>query len=329
MEESKILFPTTTVGSFPKPWYVKKARSDFQKGTISQDGLKQVELKATKEIIEIQDSIGLDILVDGEFYRGDMVAYFAENLEGFKKPLTRQDDVWSYGNRYYPKPRIVSEIKLNNPITVEWFKFAQSLTKKPIKGMVTGPYTIMDWCFDEHYGSREKTTLALAEVMHQEVKALEEAGALYMQIDEPAISTRPEEIDLVIEAMKIVTNGIKAKTITHICYGDFEKIYPRMLELSVDQIDLEMANSNFNLYYLFKKYKFTKEIGFGVLDVHNHQIETKEFVKDLIKRAIEVIPKEKIYIDPDCGLKTRTTEEAFKKLEVMVGAVKELREEYS
>ncbi|MBI2673330.1 methionine synthase, partial [Candidatus Woesearchaeota archaeon] len=298
-------------------------RNDFYKGIISKEELKSIELEATREIIDLQERSGLDILVDGEFYRGDMVTYFAENLKGFKISGL----VWSYGNRYYKKPIIADKIEIENPITVEWFKFAQSLTKKPVKGMVTGPYTIMDWSFDEFYSSREAAALDLARVIHEEVKSLEEAGAKYIQIDEPAISARPEELDLAIKAMKIVTDGIKAKTITHICYGDFEKIYPKMLELPVDQIDLEIANSNFDMHDLLKKYKFTKEIGLGVLDVHSHKVEDKESIKNLVRKAIEIIPKEKIYVDPDCGLKTRTTKEAFQKIFAMVGAVRELREE--
>ena len=314
---------TTTVGSFPKPESLKKARADFVKGILSKEELNELELKETANIIKMQDELGIDILVDGEFYRGDMVAYFAENLVGFKiGGLVR-----SYGNRYYHKPIIVREIERTKPITLDMFKFAQSQTKKPVKGMLTGAYTIMDWSFDEYYPSRRDATLALAKIINQEALDLQNAGAKYIQIDEPAVSTRIDEIDLAIEAMKIATKGIEVKTITHICYGDFEKIYPKMLNLAVDQIDLEMANSNFDLLELFKRHKFTKEVGFGVLDVHNHKIETKEFIKKGINRALEIFPPEKLYIDPDCGLKTRTPEEAYQKLKVMVSAVKEVKSE--
>ena len=312
---------TTTVGSFPKSENLKKARADFAKRKITAKELHKIEQKETEKIIRMQESLGLDILVDGELYRGDMVAYFAENLEGFKiGGLVR-----SYGNRYYHKPIIVGEIRRKKPITVEWFKFAQSLTKKPVKGMLTGPYTIMDWSFDEHYPSRRAAALALAKIVNQEALDLQKAGAKYLQIDEPAISTRTDEIDLAIEAMRIATKGIKVKTITHICYGDFDRIYPKILNLAVDQIDLEMANSNFDLLNLFKKHKFTKEIGVGVLDVHNHKIESKEFVKEGIRKALKMFPAKRIYIKPDCGLKTRTIDEAYKKLKVMVEAVREIK----
>ena len=314
--------PTTTVGSFPKPEYLTKARFQCSKGQMSKTELEELEKKATREWIEFQEEIGIDILVDGEMYRGDMVTYFAENFKGFEiSGLVR-----SYGNRYYRKPVAVAEIERVNPVTVEWFKFAQRLTKKPVKGMLTGPYTIMDWSFDEFYPSRRDFCLRLAQVVHEEAKDLAEAGAQYIQIDEPAISVRPDELDLAIEAMEIVTGGLKVKTLTHICYGDFAKIYPKMLELAVDHIDLELSNSELDMLDLFKKFPFTKEIGLGVLDVHSHRIETKDEIKKRIQKALKVIPKEQIYVSPDCGLKTREVEEAKDKLRVMVEATREVRE---
>jgi 5-methyltetrahydropteroyltriglutamate--homocysteine methyltransferase len=314
---------TTTVGSFPKPDYLVKARNEFASGKISQEELSQLEKKATEECVRLQEKIGLDILVHGEMERGDMTTYFAERLKGFGiSGLVR-----SYGNRYYRKPVVKGEIKREKPMTVEMFKFAQSLTPKPVKGMLTGPYTMCDWSFNEYYPERKDLVLALAQVIHQEVVDLEKAGAKYIQIDEPALSTRQDEIDLAIEAMKIVTLGIKAKTISHICYGDFKTIYPKILDLAVDQLDLEFANSNFANLDIFKEPKFTKEIAVGVLDSHSHIIEKKEEVKKNIKKALGVFPVEKVYIDPDCGLKTRTPKEAEEKLKIMVAAVKEVKEE--
>lgn len=314
---------TTTVGSFPKPAYLVKARNDFASGKIIPEVLSQLERQATEECIRLQERIGLDILVHGEMERGDMVTYFAERMKGFGiSGLVR-----SYGNRYYRKPVVKGEVKRENPIAVETFKYAQSLTKKPVKGMLTGPYTMCDWSFNEFYPDRRTLVLALAEEIHKEVVDLEKAGAKYIQIDEPAISTRPDEVDLAIEAMKIVTNRIKAKTISHICYGDFKIFYPRILDLAVDQLDLEFANSNFSNLDIFKYPKFTKEIAVGVLDVHSHVIEKKDVVKENIKKALQVFPIEKVYIDPDCGLKTRTPEEAEAKLRVMVETVKEIKDE--
>ncbi len=316
------ILPTTTVGSFPKPEYLTKARFQFSKKQISQKELLELERKATREWIEFQEEIGVDILVDGEMYRGDMVTYFAENFKGFEiSGLVR-----SYGNRFYRKPVAVSEIERANPVTIDWYKYAQSLTKKPVKGMLTGPYTIMDWSFDEYYPSRRDFCLRLAEVVHEEAKDLEAAGAEYIQIDEPAVSVRPEELELAIEAMGIVTKGLKSYTLTHICYGDFPKIYPKMLDIPVNQIDLELSNNEFDLLDLFKKAPFTSDIGLGVLDVHTHRVESKAEVKERIQKALKFIPKEKIYVSPDCGLKTRGVEETKEKLRVMMEATKEMRE---
>jgi len=185
----------------------------------------------------------------------------------------------------------------------------------------------MDWAFNEHYSSREAMAMDLAEAINEEALALQEAGAKFIQIDEPAVSVRPEELPLAVKALARAAQGLKAKTITHICYGDFDVIYPALLDLPVDQIDLEMANSKYDLLERFKAHPFTKEIGYGVLDVHSHRIETKEEIKDGIRRGLEVLRPEQIYVDPDCGLKTRTVDEAFQKLEVMVEAVREIRAE--
>lgn len=317
------MLKTTTVGSFPKSEELKSARAKVRRGQMDPAGLISLEQAATRDWIQIQEEIGLDILVDGEQYRGDMATYFAEHLEGFKiSSLVR-----SYGNRYYRKPIAVSEVRWKEPITVEWFRFAQGLTKKPVKGMLTGPYTMMDWSFDETYPNRRAFCLALAQAIHAEVKALEQAGAEFIQIDEPAVSTRVEEVELAIEAMRIVTQGIRVKTGTHICYGDFERVYPQILNLAVDQIDLEFTNSNFALLDLIRKVPFTKEVGFGVVDVHSHRVESVEEIKASIHRGLEVFPVERMTIDPDCGLKTRLKEEAVAKLTNMVAAVREVRRE--
>ena len=314
---------TTSVGSFPKPEYLMKARSQARKGELDAKSLRRLEEQATREWIQFQDEIGVDILVDGEQYRGDMVAYFAEQLPGFKSSSL----VRSYGNRYYRKPIIVSEVKRPKPITVDWWKFSQALTGRPVKGMLTGPYTIMDWSFNEHYPSRRATTLALAKIVHDEAKDLEKAGCQYIQIDEPAISTRLDEIDLAVEAMAIVTKGLKAKTLTHICYGNFQALAPKLMKLAVDQIDLEFANRKFELLDDFKKLRYTKEVGLGLVDVHSHRIESVEEVAENLRKSLKVFKPEQIYPDPDCGLKTRSVEEAKDKMRAVVEATKIVRQE--
>jgi len=313
--------PTTSVGSFPKPNYLTKGRNDRKKGEITDGELTLLEDRATKEWIDFQEEIGIDILVDGEMYRGDMVAYFAEHIQGFDPGgLVR-----SYGNRYYYKPIIKDKLKYPGPITVEWWKRAQSLTDKPVKGMLTGPYTIMDWSFNEYYVDRAAAAMALAELIRQEVAALIEAGCKIIQIDEPAVSVRPEELETARQALEIVTSGQNAYFITHICYGAFEKIYPAMLDLPVHNFDLEMSNSGLDMLEYFRKFPFTKDITFGVVDVHSHLIEDVEIIEARIEKALEYLPKDAVWIDPDCGLKTRTVEEARGKLYNIQAAVKLVR----
>jgi 5-methyltetrahydropteroyltriglutamate--homocysteine methyltransferase len=214
-------------------------------------------------------------------------------------------------------------------MAVEMWRFAQGLTEKPLKGVLTGPYTMVDWSFDEYYDSRREAVLDMAQVVRREAEELVKAGARFVQVDEPAASTRPEEMDLVSEALGIVTRGLGAKTITHICYGDFARVFDQIANLPVDQLDMEMANSDFELLDLIRQHKneFRKELAMGVVDVHSHLIETVEEVKGRIRRGLEVLPPERLYIDPDCGLKTRTWQEAEAKLRVMVQAVREVKQE--
>jgi 5-methyltetrahydropteroyltriglutamate--homocysteine methyltransferase len=314
---------TTTVGSFGKPDYLQKARNANARGKLGESELTELERKATEEWIRRQERLDLDILVDGEMYRGDMVAYFAERLDGFRLGgLVR-----SYGNRYYHKPIIASKVARPKPMTVDWFRFAQSLTDRPVKGMLTGPYTMLDWSYNEAYKTRREAALALAEVVRQEAEDLEAAGATYIQIDEPAIHARPEEIEIAIEAMGVVTQNLKAKTVSHICYGDFAAIYPKVLELPVDQLDLAMANYGYRWLELFDRDPFTKELAIGIVDVHTHETETVAVAAEGIRKGLRYVSKERLLPHPDCGLKTRSVDESEEKCRVVVEATKLVRKE--
>jgi 5-methyltetrahydropteroyltriglutamate--homocysteine methyltransferase len=314
---------TTSVGSLPKPPEVIAARGRLARKEIDRDELHTLERDATRAWVEFQNSIDTDVVVDGEIYRGDMVAFFAEELPG----LEIGGLVRSYGNRYYRKPVATGAIGRDHPVTVEWWQYAQSLTDAPVKGMLTGPYTICDWSFNEHYPTRRDFVLDLAKVIRDEALDLERAGARFIQIDEPAASTRMDELDLVIEAMGIVTEPLSAHTITHICYGDFHRAYPKMLDIPVDQIDLEFANSDYSLLSEFAKYPFTKYIGLGVVDVHSHEIESVEEIAAGIRKSLDFIPPDRMFVDPDCGLKTRTVDEAKTKLTNIKAAVDIVRAE--
>ncbi|MCH8950065.1 MAG: methionine synthase [Chloroflexi bacterium] len=316
---------TTTVGSFPKPPYLQKARNQFSAGKLSREELDELERQATREVIALQEEIGIDILVDGEMARGDMVVFFAEHLEGMEVGgLVR-----SYGNRYYHKPVVKGRVRWTAPMTVDMWRYAQSLTDKPVKGMLTGPYTMVEWSFLEGYDDFRSAVLEMARAVNHEALELDRAGATFIQIDEPALSTRLDDIDLAIEAMGIATEGLKAQTATHVCYGDFVSAYPRFFDMPVKQFDMEMANSSHDLVELLKTKGFPedKEIAWGVVDVHSHEIETVDQVVAEIKRGLEVLPPERLYIDPDCGLKTRTWDESADKLRVIAQAVAQVKSE--
>ena len=315
------MLPITAVGSYGKPQELTKLRAKFTKGDITAAELHAKQEEATAMWMGFQNEIGVDVPVDGEMYRTDMVEYFAEEMDGFEA----SGWVRAYGNRYYRKPVVTGPVRWTRPVTVDWFRYACAQTARPVKAILTGPYTLMDWAFDEHYGSRESLVLALADVVRQECEALVESGAIYLQIDEPAISVRPDEIDLAIRAMHRVTDGLRARTITHICYGDFAAIYPRLLDLPVEQFTLELSNSALGLLDLFRSSPFTKELGAGVVDVHHHTVEPVEVVRGRIEAALGVVPASRLWINPDCGLKTREPAEAEEKVGNMVAATREVR----
>ena len=313
--------PTSTVGSFPKPRYLTEARARAARNAIGRHELDRLERQATEFWVRVQEDLGVDVLVDGEQYRGDMVAYFAESLGGF----ARGGLVRSYGNRYYHKPVIVGEVRWPGPMTVDWWRWTQSLTDRPVKGMLTGPYTMMDWSFDDYYPSRKAACLALACELRHELTALLEAGVKIVQIDEPALSVRPAELPFAIEALHVMVDGLPAYYVSHACFGAFEAIYPGLLDLPVDNFDLAISHSALDLLGMFGTAPFTKDLSLGVLDVHSHVVETPDQVTPRIQRGLDVLSAERIWVDPDCGLKTRTVDETRHKLEAMMTAVRKAR----
>jgi 5-methyltetrahydropteroyltriglutamate--homocysteine methyltransferase len=315
--------PTSTVGSFPKPDYLIEARAKASRNAITKTELDRLERKATEFWVGVQEELGLDVLVDGEQYRGDMVAYFAETMPGFAKGgLVR-----SYGNRYYHKPVMVGPVRWPGPMTVDWWRWTQALTSRPVKGMLTGAYTLMDWSFDDHYPDRRTACLALAREVRKEVEALLDAGVRIIQIDEPALSVRPDELPFAVEAMHLTVDGLPAYYVVHACFGAFETIYPGLLDLPVDNLDLAISHSALDLLGMFKKNPFTKDLSLGVLDVHSHTVEAADDVQGRIRRGTSVLSADRIWVDPDCGLKTRTVEESRAKLSAMMAAVRAARAE--
>ena len=323
-------FPTTVVGSYPKippaMDLIKKRRA----GEISEEEFRKLIKEPIREAVRDQIEAGIDIISDGEQSREDMVVYFAERVEGYRPG----DWVRIFDNVYFRKPVIVGDLKWVRQMIVEDWVYATSISQgRPVKGIITGPYTMMEWSFDLRYGRREELIIELARIIRREVEELVKAGARYIQVDEPALSTRPwrEEAELLKDALEVIFKGLgDVKRIVHICYGRLEKIIPYILEYPVDQFDLELKNSNFRLLPYLKEYGYDKELGFGVVDVHTLQVETVEEIKGYIDELMKMdfIPPEKVYVDPDCGLKRLPREVAKAKMKNLAEAARIAREEW-
>lgn len=322
-------FPTTVVGSYPKMPRALEAIKRRRAGEISEEEFNEIVKDAVREVVEDYLWAGVDIISDGEQAREDMVVYFAERFRGYSVG----DWVRVFDNEYFRKPVVVGRVEWVKPITVYHWEYATSISGgRPVKGILTGPYTMAEWSFDLHYRDRRELVLDLARVIRREVEELVRRGARYIQVDEPALSTRPwrEDAELVKEALDIVFRGIEAKRIVHICFGRLERILPYILDYPVDQFDLEMKNSNFRLLPYLREYGFNKEIGYGVVDVHSFQVESVKEIKEAIDKIMkmDIVGPEKIYVDPDCGLKRLPRDIAKAKLKNMVEAAKQAREEW-
>ncbi|MCX8187792.1 MAG: methionine synthase [Nitrososphaeria archaeon] len=317
---------TTVVGSYP---YFSEALKAFQLRKKGQRGPEYESLvkEATRRAVEDYINVGLDIIADGEQRREDMAVFFAEELGGFEI----SDLVRIFDNVYFRKPVIADRITWIHEIVFGDWKYASGISRgRPVKVTLTGPYTMYSWSFDKFYGDPRKAILDLAEALRKEIEALVGAGAAYIQVDEPAFSTRAEKSDLEIaeEAFEIMFEGLdNVKRITHICYGKLERLFPAILDFPIDQLDLETKNSNYKVLDLLREYSFDKELALGVVDVHSSRIEAVDEVIEGILRGLEVVRPDKLYVKPDCGLKRLSREVALAKLENMVKAAKKVREE--
>ncbi|WP_299220468.1 5-methyltetrahydropteroyltriglutamate--homocysteine S-methyltransferase [uncultured Aquimarina sp.] len=329
------IFPTTTIGSFPQTKTVRSWRYQYKKGDIT---LEQYNEHIRKEIIEAihwQEEIGLDVLVHGEFERNDMVEYFGEKLDGFA--FTKFGWVQSYGSRCVKPPIIYGSVKRPNPMTLDWTLFAQSLTSKPVKGMLTGPVTILQWSFvrDDQHKSITCNEIALA--IRDEVKDLEDNGIKIIQIDEPALreglplrhADHKGYFHWAIQAFKICSSIVSNTTQihTHMCYSEFNGIIDQIANLDADVITIECSRSQMELLDAFADFKYPNEIGPGVYDIHAPRVPHKEEIIELMRKAQKYVPIDQLWINPDCGLKTRGWEETEKALKTMVEAAQKLRKE--
>ena len=322
-------FPTTVVGSYPKIPPATEVIKRRKSGEISEDEMHRLIRKSISEVIKDYLWAGVDILSDGEQSRDDMVVYFAERMKGFSKG----DWVIVFDNEYFRRPIVTSKVEWVGPMILSDWEYASSISQgRPVKVILTGPYTMVEWSFNLYYRDRRELILDIAEAIRREVQELVSRGAQYVQIDEPALSTRPwrEEAELLKEALEIIFKGVSAKRIVHICFGRLERILPYILDYPVDQFDLEMKNSGFRLLKYLKEYGFDKEIGYGVVDVHSLQVESVQEIKSYIDLLMkeDIVGPEKVYIDPDCGLKRLPRDIARAKLKNMVEAAKLAREEW-
>ncbi|MDX1320194.1 MAG: 5-methyltetrahydropteroyltriglutamate--homocysteine S-methyltransferase [Oceanospirillum sp.] len=329
------LYPTTTIGSFPQTAEIRKARLAYKKNELSEaDYQAQMKAEIERAVLE-QEKLGLDVLVHGEAERNDMVEYFGEQLEGYA--FSRFGWVQSYGSRCVKPPILFGDISRPQPMTVSWTQFAQSLTDKPMKGMLTGPVTILNWSFVRDDQPRKESCLQLALAIRQEVQDLEAAGVNVIQIDEAALreglplrrSEWQHYLDWAVNCFRISANGVSDETQihTHMCYSEFNDIIESIARMDADVITIETSRSDMELLDVFEAFEYPNEIGPGVYDIHSPNIPSEAQMVKLMSKAAERIPAERLWVNPDCGLKTRQWPEVIPALENMVAAARTLRKQ--
>ncbi len=329
------LFPTTTIGSFPQTADVRAERARWRKGEIAEAEYETFLKQKTAECVRTQENIRLDVLVHGEFERTDMVEYFGEKLDGFA--FTSNGWVQSYGSRCVKPPIIFGDVSRPAPMTVEWSTYAQSLTQRPMKGMLTGPVTILQWSFVRDDQPRSETARQIALVLRDEVLDLERAGIRIIQIDEPALREGlplrrgdwPAYLDWSTAAFRLSAAGVRDETQihTHMCYCEFQDILPSIAALDADVISIETSRSRMELLGSFAEFKYPNGIGPGVWDIHSPRVPSEEEMLELLRKAAAVIPLENLWANPDCGLKTRDWPEVTESLRHLVAAAGKLRAE--
>ena len=328
------LFPTTTIGSFPQTNEVRANRAAYKKGTISREDYVAFNQKKIKECIKLQEELGLDVLVHGEFERNDMVEYFGNQLDGYI--FTQKAWVQSYGTRCVKPPVIWGDVSRNKPMTVEWSVFAQRQTKKIMKGMLTGPVTILNWSFPREDISLKEQAQQLALAIREEVLDLEKNGIKIIQIDEAALREKlplrhsdwhAEYLDWAIPAFRLVHAKVQPQTQihTHMCYSEFNDIIRDIDAMDADVITFEASRADLKILDALKEADFRTEVGPGVYDIHSARVPSVEEIVSALEKMLNKVQKEKLWVNPDCGLKTRGEEETRASLKNLVAAAKELR----
>lgn len=327
-------FPTTTIGSFPQTGEIRHARSQFKAGALDQAGYKAAMEREITRAVKEQEALGLDVLVHGEAERNDMVEYFGEQLDGYA--FSRFGWVQSYGSRCVKPPILFGDISRPEAMTVEWIRYAASQTDKPMKGMLTGPVTILNWSFVRDDQPRSVSCHQLALAIREEVLDLEKAGVRVIQIDEAALreglplrrSQWKAYLRWAVESFRITANGVRDETQihTHMCYSEFNDIIASIADMDADVITIETSRSDMELLDAFDDFDYPNQIGPGVYDIHSPNIPSQEHIVNLMRKAAERIPAERLWVNPDCGLKTRQWDEVIPALKNMVAAARTLRQ---
>lgn len=322
------LLPTTTIGSFPQTRAVRAARAAWVKGAVGNEQYCEVMRAEVQQVIDLQLELGIDVLVHGEPERNDMVQYFAEQLDGFA--ATTNGWVQSYGSRCVRPPILFGDVSRRSPMTVEWARYAQSLTRQPVKGMLTGPVTILCWSFVRDDQPLRTTALQVAAALRDEVVDLEAAGIAVIQVDEPALreglplrlAEQADYLDWATESFRVATSSVRDDTSihTHMCYAEFNDMLPAIIDLDVDVISFEAARSHLEIASQLRDADFSAGVGPGVYDIHSPRVPTQAEIEAKVRRILKSIPKEQVWINPDCGLKTRDVDEVQAALRNLVNA---------
>ncbi len=331
------LLPATTIGSFPQTNGVRKLRRDYKKGEITWEQYNKNIKERIAEVIRVQEEAGLDVLVHGEYERNDMVEYFGENLSGFL--FTQNGWVQSYGTRGVKPPIIFGDVKWIKPVTVEYITYAQGLTDRPVKGMLTGPVTILNWSFPREDLPLKEIAYQIALAIRREVKELEANGIKVIQVDEAALREklplRREDwhggyLSWAVRAFRLVHAHVKPQTQihTHMCYSEFKDIIKEIEEMDADVITFEASKSDLSILEVLKESNFKPQVGPGVYDIHSPRVPGVEEIKEVLLKMIDKLDINKLWVNPDCGLKTRETEEAIQSIRNITAAVRELREKF-
>ncbi len=321
---------TTVVGSYPKPKWTDRVR-DIHDGEIDcdasfdEDHWQEAADDAARLITQEHERSGLDVIVDGEMRRTEMVEYFAHRIDGYE--LNGPVKVW--GHNYFDKPSITDTVEYDEPWLVDEFEFTDAVADRPVKVPITGPYTLTNWAFNETDRTDEALATDVAALVNEEIEQLVSAGARYIQIDEPALATTPNDHTIVGECLEVIADGIPAdvRLGLHVCYGDYSRIYPEILEYPVHEYDLELANGDYEQLSVFTEHEFTKDLALGVVDAHTASVEPVSQIKANIEKGLEVVPPERLTISPDCGLKLLPRDVAYGKMENMVKAAREVEAE--